>query len=106
MSGRGGKKKTKTMSKSARAGVLFPVARMLRYLKNSTHHFRVGAGAPVYMAAVIEYLTGRFSSGNIFCALYTSHWKPRPLGAGDSGVIAGLNCSVLTSFVLAGSAVE
>ena len=58
MSGRGGKKKSKTMSKSARAGVLFPVARMLRYLKNSTHHFRVGAGAPVYMAAVIEYLTG------------------------------------------------
>lgn len=45
------------MTKSARAGVLFPVARMLRYLKNSTHHFRVGAGAPVYMAAVIEYLT-------------------------------------------------
>lgn len=57
MSGRGGKKKSKTMTKSARAGVLFPVARMLRYLKNSTHHFRVGAGAPVYMAAVIEYLT-------------------------------------------------
>ena len=28
--------------------------------------------------------------------------NPVPLGAGDSGVIAGLNCSVLTSFVLAG----
>ncbi|KAL8617608.1 hypothetical protein ACOMHN_064698 [Nucella lapillus] len=57
MSGRGGKKKTKALSRSARAGVLFPVARMLRYLKRDTHHFRVGSGTPVYMAAVIEYLT-------------------------------------------------
>lgn len=57
MSGRGGKKKAKILSKSARSGVLFPVARMQRYLKRDTHHFRIGAGAPVYMAAVIEYLT-------------------------------------------------
>jgi histone H2A len=60
MSGRGGKKKVKILSKSARAGVLFPVARMQRYLKRDTHHFRIGAGAPVYMAAVIEYLTGYY----------------------------------------------
>lgn len=57
MSGRGGKKKAKILSKSTRSGVLFPVARMQRYLKRDTHHFRIGAGAPVYMAAVIEYLT-------------------------------------------------
>ncbi|XP_069123211.1 core histone macro-H2A.1-like isoform X2 [Argopecten irradians] len=56
MSARGAKKK-KATSKSAKAGVLFPVARMRRYLKNMTHHYRIGAGAPVYMAAVIEYLT-------------------------------------------------
>lgn len=59
MSGRGGKKKQKMMSRSAKAGVLFPVARMARYLKRDTHKFRIGSGAPVYMAAVIEYLTGR-----------------------------------------------
>ena len=58
MSGRGGKRKAKQVSRSARAGVLFPVARMLRYLKRDTHHLRVGSGTPVYMAAVIEYLTG------------------------------------------------
>lgn len=58
MSGRGGKRKVKQVSRSARAGVLFPVARMLRYLKRDTHHLRVGSGTPVYMAAVIEYLTG------------------------------------------------
>ncbi|XP_033754341.1 core histone macro-H2A.1-like isoform X1 [Pecten maximus] len=56
MSARGAKKK-KATSKSAKAGVLFPVARMRRYLKNMTHHYRIGSGAPVYMAAVIEYLT-------------------------------------------------
>ncbi|KAL8592666.1 hypothetical protein ACOMHN_037606 [Nucella lapillus] len=57
MSGRGGKKKAKQISRSARAGVLFPVARMLRYLKRDTHHLRIGSGTPVYLAAVIEYLT-------------------------------------------------
>jgi histone H2A len=31
---------------------------MLRYLKRDTHHLRIGSGTPVYMAAVIEYLTG------------------------------------------------
>ncbi|KAK7003757.1 core histone macro-H2A.1-like isoform X1 [Biomphalaria glabrata] len=56
MSARGGKKKQKVLSRSARAGVLFPVARMLRYLRKDTHHLRIGAGSPVYMAAVIEYL--------------------------------------------------
>lgn len=56
MSSRGAKKK-KITSQSAKAGVLFPVARMRRYLKGVTHHFRIGSGAPVYMAAVIEYLT-------------------------------------------------
>ncbi|BFZ03876.1 hypothetical protein BsWGS_06915 [Bradybaena similaris] len=56
MSARGGKKKQKMLSRSARAGVLFPVARVLRYLRRDTHHFRIGAGSPVYTAAVIEYL--------------------------------------------------
>lgn len=57
MSARGGKKRSKAMSRSAKAGVLFPVGRMHRYLRSGTHHQRIGAGAPVYMAAVIEYLT-------------------------------------------------
>lgn len=36
--------------------MLFPVGRIARYLRKSTHHFRIGAAAPVYMSAVIEYL--------------------------------------------------
>ena len=59
-SGRGGKKRTKGISRSARAGVLFPVSRLHRYLKMGTHHTRIGSGAPVYLAAVIEYLTGKY----------------------------------------------
>lgn len=44
------------LSRSSRAGVIFPVGRMMRYLRNGTHKYRIGMGAPVYMAAVIEYL--------------------------------------------------
>ena len=65
MSERGGKKRQKTMSKSARAGVSFPVARMNRYLRRFSYRLRISAAAPVYQAAVIEYLTGLF----VFCLL-------------------------------------
>ncbi|RDD46936.1 Core histone macro-H2A.1 [Trichoplax sp. H2] len=57
MSGRGGKARKKPSSRSARAGLQFPVGRMHRRLKSSTHHLRIGSGAPVYLAACIEYLT-------------------------------------------------
>lgn len=57
MSARGGKKRQKAMTKSQRANVTFPVGRMHRYLKMGTHRLRIGIGSPVYMAAVIEYLT-------------------------------------------------
>jgi len=58
MSGRGGvRKRQKNISKSQRANVLFPVGRLHRYLKKCTHKLRIGVGAPVYAAAVIEYLT-------------------------------------------------
>ena len=35
----------------------FPVGRVARYIKRSKVASRVGAGAPVYLAAVLEYLT-------------------------------------------------
>jgi len=44
-------------SKSFKAGLTFPVGRMGRLLKKGRYADRVGAGAPVYLAAVIEYLT-------------------------------------------------
>ena len=57
--GRGGKGKSSTsrpVSKAARAGLQFPVGRVARFLKTGKYADRVGAGAPVYLAAVLEYL--------------------------------------------------
>jgi len=56
--GKGGRGKTggKSTSKSSKAGLQFPVARVGRYLKKGKFATRVGAGAPVYLAAVLEYL--------------------------------------------------
>ena len=56
----GGKKAAgggKSVSRSAKAGLQFPVGRMARFMKKAKVASRVGAGAPVYMAAVLEYLT-------------------------------------------------
>merc|ERR1712124_107261 len=60
--GRGGKGKASTsraMTKAARAGLQFPVGRIARFMKQGRHAERVGAGAPVYLAAVLEYLAAK-----------------------------------------------
>jgi len=65
MSGRGNttissaksKGKDKQITRSSRAGLTFPVGRVHRYLKHGCYAERIGEGAPVYMAAVLEYLT-------------------------------------------------
>lgn len=61
MSGRGagGKSKSKgtsQKSRSVRAGLQFPVGRLHRVLRKGNYAERIGAGAPVYLAAVLEYL--------------------------------------------------
>ena len=40
-----------------KAGLQFPVSRIGRYLKKGKYATRVGQGASVYLAAVLEYLT-------------------------------------------------
>ncbi|XP_062141874.1 ion-translocating oxidoreductase complex subunit C-like [Drosophila sulfurigaster albostrigata] len=52
----GGKVKGKAKSRSNRAGLQFPVGRIHRLLRKGNYAERVGAGAPVYLAAVMEYL--------------------------------------------------
>ncbi|XP_076999684.1 histone H2A type 1-H-like [Tamandua tetradactyla] len=59
MSGRGkqgGKARAKAKTCSSRAGLQFPVGRVHRLLRKGNYAERVGAGAPVYLAAVLEYL--------------------------------------------------
>ena len=55
--GKGGKaERSKAKSRSSRAGLQFPVGRIHRLLRKGNYAERVGAGAPVYLAAVMEYL--------------------------------------------------
>jgi histone H2A len=48
--------KSRQSSRSAKAGLTFPVGRISRLLKKGRYADRVGSGAPVYLAAVLEYL--------------------------------------------------
>ncbi|KAK7378299.1 hypothetical protein VNO80_03738 [Phaseolus coccineus] len=54
--GRGKPKTTKSVSRSSKAGLQFPVGRIARYLKAGRYAQRVGSGSPVYLSAVLEYL--------------------------------------------------
>ena len=60
MSGKGkggrGKKGGKSTTSSAKAGLQFPVGRVHRHIKLGRYATRIGAGAPVYLAAVLEYM--------------------------------------------------
>ena len=55
--GKGGKSKAKAKTRSSRAGLQFPVGRVHRFLRKGNYASRVGSGAPVYLAAVLEYLS-------------------------------------------------
>ncbi|XP_048533269.1 protein H2A.6-like [Triticum urartu] len=56
MAGRKGGERKKAVTRSVKAGLQFPVGRIGRFLKKGRYAQRVGSGAPVYLAAVLEYL--------------------------------------------------
>ena len=60
--GKGGKFQNKKTSRTMRAGLQFPVGRIHRFMKKGNYAERIGAGAPVYLAAVMEYLVAEVSS--------------------------------------------
>ncbi|XP_065623746.1 probable histone H2A.3 [Quercus suber] len=46
----------KITSQSSKADLQFPVGRIARFLKTSKYAEHVSSGAPVYLAAILEYL--------------------------------------------------
>ncbi|XP_043711247.1 histone H2A.1-like [Telopea speciosissima] len=54
--GRRGGERKKAVTKSIKAGLQFPVGRVARFLKKGRYAQRLGTGAPIYLAAVLEYL--------------------------------------------------
>jgi histone H2A len=77
-----GKPKAKSISRSVRAGLQFPIGRIHRLLKgHTTSHGRVGATAAVFTAAILEYLTAEVLelSGNACKDLNLRRITPRHL---------------------------
>ena len=56
MSARGVVDRKRRISKSTRAGIVFPVARIYRYLRQACLKRRIQIGSPIYLSAVLEYL--------------------------------------------------
>merc|ERR1739844_52586 len=77
-----GKSKKSPQSRSARAGLQFPVGRIHRFLKSrDSSNSRVGATSAVYTAAILEYLTAEVLelAGNASKDLKVKRITPRHL---------------------------
>lgn len=59
--------RSKPVSHNKKAGVIFPVGRCNRYLKQGRYAERVGGSAGVFMAGVLEYITAELCelAGNV-----------------------------------------
>ena len=64
---------TKAKSRSAKAGLIFPVGRIGTLLRRGQYARRVGASAAVYLAAVLEYLTAELAELSIKAAAQQKH---------------------------------
>ena len=94
MSGRG-KGKTagkKSVSRSSKAGLQFPVGRIARYLKKGKYATRIGAGAPVYLVS----LPPAASVHHLYLHCLLQHFHAQVLGV--YSLVAEHGCySMLTS---------
>jgi len=72
---------SKKTTQSERAGLKFPVGRTARHLRYGRYAPRISSAAPVYMAAVLEYLTAEILelSGNAAKDLKHQRIVPRDI---------------------------
>lgn len=99
--GAGGDKK-KPISRSARAGLQFPVGRIHRLLKGrATANGRVGATAAVYTAAILEYLTAEVGGRAAFegLSLCWGMLQLRAVSQQQTLLVLGLLCSLIACAV-------
>ena len=71
--------RSKPVSRSFKAGLQFPVGRVGRFLKKGRYSQRIGTGAPVYLAAVLEYLAAEVPFLSLYFyltiySLFSSKW--------------------------------
>ena len=84
-SGEGGiMEKRKSVSKSQKAGLDFPIARVNRYIKKNSGIKRVGASAPVFATATIEYIVSELLDvvGNVTNQSGRKTLSPEDIAAG------------------------
>ncbi|CAM6112180.1 unnamed protein product [Calypogeia fissa] len=82
MSGRGAATamaKKQAISQSQKASLVFPVGRVARLLRKGRYSERVAATAPVYVAAVLEYLAAEVLelAGHVCCESKKRKIMPR-----------------------------
>lgn len=70
------KSSKKSGSRSAKAGLIFPVGRIGSLLKSGQYARRIGGSAAVYMAAVVEYLVAEMLELSVKAAAQNSK-KPK-----------------------------
>lgn len=98
--GRGKPKASKSVTRSQKAGLQFPVGRIARFLKAGKYAERVGAGAPVYLSAVLEYLAAevRLVFVKMLFSICSFHFEilvclcATRINCGNSGVGTGWEC--------------
>jgi histone H2A len=71
-------------SKSKRAGLMFPVGRVAKYLRKGRYAKRITASAPVYLAAVLEFVCSELmeEAGRMACKDNRVRISPRHLFLG------------------------
>ncbi|XP_075715431.1 histone H2A-like [Rhinoderma darwinii] len=73
-----GKRRATARSRTSRAGLKFPVGRIHRFLRKQNYSRRFSSDAPVFLAAVMEYMTAEILVGAGITALRRNSCRITP----------------------------